>query len=196
MAKVQFDQIAPQADFQALPIRFTGTASRSAAIARLLLLVPAMAVLIVPVTLVIAHASDASGTPLSALSERPLSVAQIVVGVAVWCALFLLPVRNIVMRLGARRTVTIADGTVAVCDTSPFGSTSWSAPLATYCGIAHHVRASLSGLRHELILVHEDPAKNVLVAVADRIPQSTLDRAKALLGLPEVPAKALYVRGT
>ena len=78
---------------------------------------------------------------------------------------------------------------------TPFGSTAWSVPLASYSGIAHHVRASLSGLRHELILVHPDPAKNLLVAVADRIPQATLDRAKALLRLPEVPAKSLYMRG-
>jgi hypothetical protein len=195
MARLQFDQIAPQADFETLPIAFTGTASRSAAISRLMLVVPAMAVLVVPVTLAIAHAAVESGSPIDALTERPFSAVQIAVGLIVWCALFLLPLRDIVMRLGSRRHVKIEGGKVSVADTSPFGTSSWAVPLASYSGIAHHVRASLSGLRHELILVHEDPSRNVLVAVADRIPQATLDRAKTLLGLPEVPAKTLYVRG-
>jgi hypothetical protein len=191
MSRVHFDQIAPPSDFDRLPIRFVGTASRASAVVRLLMLLPAMAVLIVPLMLVIAHASgETAGIGL--ISERPLSAAQILIGIAVWCALFFLPARDIVMRLGAERTVTIDGADVRVADRTPFATRSWSTPLASYKGIAHHVRASLSGLRHELILVHADPARNVLVAAADRIPQATLDRAKALLGLPEVPARSLY----
>jgi hypothetical protein len=155
------------------------------------MLLPAMAIVFVPLSFVIAHATGETPT-FAKLSERPFSVVQIGLGIAVWCALFVLPVRDVVMRLGSRRTVRIEDGTVQVADKTPFGETKWSMPLASYQGIAHHTRASLSGLRHELILVHPDPAKNVLLAVGDRIHQSTLDRAKDLLRLPEVPARALY----
>lgn len=191
MTKLIFDQIAPASEFEALPIRFTGSSARGPAVTRLLLILPAMAILFVPLSLVIANAAGESST-LSAFSERPLSVLQIGFGMAIWCGIFLLPIRDIVMRLGSHRTVTIDNGKVDVADRTPFGLTHWSAPLSAYSGIAHHVRTSLSGLRHELILVHSDPAKNVLIAVADRIPQSKLDRAKALFGLPEVPARALY----
>ncbi len=193
MRKVLFDQIAPAADFGALPIKFVGTASRGPAITRLLLILPAMAVLFVPLSLVIANAAS-DGAPFDAISERPLSVVQIILGLVIWCGIFLFPIRDIVIRMGSRREVSIDQGNIEVADRTPFGQSSWSAPVASYAGIAHHVRTSLSGVRHELILVHPDAAKNVLIAVADRIPQTTLDRAKALLGLPEVPARALYDR--
>lgn len=191
MSKLIFDHIAPATDFEALPIRFTGRSARGPAVTRLLLILPAMAIFFVPLSLVIANAAgDAS--PLASISERPLSVLQIGLGIAIWCGIFLLPVRDIVMRLGSERTVMIDGGRVEVSERTPFGTNRWSAPLSTYAGIAHHVRTSLSGLRHELVLVHADPAKNILLAVADRIPQTKLDRAKQLLGLPEVPARALY----
>ncbi len=193
MSKVLFDHIAPATNFDSLPIRFTGTTSRGPAVTRLLLILPAMAILFVPISLVIANAAGEPGT-FHAISERPLSVVQIGLGIAIWCGIFLLPIRDIVIRMGSRRTVMIAADKVVVSDRTPFGGTTWSTQLSSYAGIAHHVRTSLSGLRHELILVHKDPAKNVLIAVADRIPQSTLDRAKSLLGLPEVPARSLYDR--
>lgn len=191
MSKLLFDNIAPASEFDTLPIRFTGRSARGPAVTRLLLILPAMAIFFVPLSLVIANAAGET-SPLAAISERPLSILQIGLGIAIWCAIFLLPVRDIVMRLGSERTVTIDGNKVEVSDRTPFGSSRWSAPLSAYTGIAHHVRTSLSGLRHELILVHADPAKNVLIAVADRIPQSSLERAKSLLGLPEVPARALY----
>ncbi|MFM9938847.1 MAG: hypothetical protein ACKVP7_05055 [Hyphomicrobiaceae bacterium] len=193
MAKVLFDHIAPATNFESLPIRFIGTTSRGPAVTRLLLILPAMAVFFVPISLVIAKAAG-EPSALSAMSERPLSVIQIALGVALWCGIFLLPIRDIVIRMGSRRTVAIDAGKIEVTDSTPFGTSSWTTQLSSYAGIAHHVRTSLSGLRHELILVHKDPAKNVLIAVADRIPQSTLDRAKNLLGLPEVPARSLYDR--
>jgi hypothetical protein len=69
---------------------------------------------------------------------------------------------------------------------------SFETPLASYAGVAHHIRASLSGNRHELILVHPDPARTVLVAVAPRFGESDIQRLCLLLGHREVPAKALY----
>jgi len=193
MSRIQFDKIAPATNFDSLPIAFIGTSSRGSAVTRLLLLVPAMAILLVPLSLVIAHAQSEPAA-LNTVAARPISAVQVAIGVAIWCGMFLLPLREIVMRLGSRRTVRIDSWTVDVTDKTPFGTTTWQASLTDYAGIAHHVRTSLSGTRHELILVNKDATRNVLVAVADRIPQSTLDRAKALLGLPEVPARALYDR--
>ena len=194
MASVAFDHVEPQSAFERLPIALRLTTSRSSAVMKLLLLAPAMVGLAIPLTLLAARAA-AEPWPFSLLADRPLASLQVLLGLGLWAALFIWPLKRIVGRFGASRSVTIDGAKVAVTDASPFGSRSWSAPLGSYAGIAHHVRASLSGLRHELVLVHSDPAKNVLIAIADRIPQSTVDKAKALLGLPEVPAKDLYVRG-
>ncbi len=59
-------------------------------------------------------------------------------------------------------------------------------------GVVHHVRASLSGTRHELILVHPQREKSVLLSLADKMPQSEVDRVAALLGQKVVPPSELY----
>ena len=68
----------------------------------------------------------------------------------------------------------------------------WRLPICEYRGIAHRVRTSVSGLRHELMLVHPEPQKCVLLHTADELPQPTVDRAATLLRLPEIPAIELY----
>jgi hypothetical protein len=56
------------------------------------------------------------------------------------------------------------------------------------------VRTSLSGARHELVLVHADPAHNVLIGLAPSMPQQHIDRVAILLGLLEIPASALAAK--
>lgn len=193
VSNVVFDNVEPQHDFAALPLELTLTTSRSSAALKLMMLTPTMVLLAVPLMLIGARAI-AEQSALTMIADNPVSALQIAAGLVVWAALFIWPLKRIIGRMGARRIVQIDGATVAVADSSPFGAEVWTEPLAGYRGIAHHIRASLSGNRHELILVHADPAKNVVVAIADRISQTTIDRAKALLQLPEVPAKDLYVR--
>ncbi len=193
MPKFVFDNVEPQPDFARLPLKLTLTTSRSSAAVKLMMLTPMMVILAVPLTL-IGQRAIAEQSALMLISDHPVSTLQIAAGLIAWVALFVWPLKHIVGCMGARRSVEIDGHTVAVADTSPFSSQTWSAPLAGYRGIAHHIRASLSGNRHELILVHADPARNVVVAIADRITQATIDAAKTLLQLPEVPAKDLYVR--
>ena len=193
MLKLTFDHVEPAPDFNQLPVSLTLTTSRSSAVLKLMMLAPMMVILAIPLTLIGARAS-AESTAFSFIADNPVSTVQIIVGLAIWAALFIWPLKRVVACMGARRKVAIDAATVKVSDTSPFGGKTWSAPLASYRGIAHHIRASLSGNRHELVLVHSDPAKNVVVAIGDRITQATIDRATALLKLPEVPAKYLYVR--
>lgn len=194
MQGAYFDHVEPTPSFEALPIRIELTTSRAGALVKLALLTPMMILVAVPISMIAAQAG-AEQSALDYVMEHPVSSAQIAVGLMMWAALFLIPLKRIIARMGARRVVEISDGWVRVADSSPFGGRTWTAPLASYKGVAHHIRSSLSGNRHELILVHAEPGKSVLVAVADRISQETLDRAKALLGLPELPARALYARG-
>ena len=160
-----------------------------AAVLILLLLMPVLCLVIVPVGLVLVFAT---GEVRDAIAHHPLAAAILGAGLAIWVALFLVPAKRIIQRFGNRRRVTIAHERVTVADESLFGSRLWSAPLADFRGVAHHVRATLSGVRHELILVHPTRDRSVLLHSADAIAQSTIDRATALLRLQQVPAHELY----
>ena len=47
-------------------------------------------------------------------------------------------------------------------------------------------------MRHEMILIHPDPTRHVLLAVGDKISANTLAQTAALLGLAEIHARELY----
>jgi hypothetical protein len=176
--------------FSALPLHLERRASRASAASRLLLLVPAVAaagVVLVILAINVAGDPDAAGRVL----ERPAAAAQIAVALALWLALFVGPCLRALAGLSAGRRIEIADGLVRVEDWTLFGRRRWSEPLASYSGVAHHIRASLSGVAHEVVLVHPG-ARSVTLLAAEKVSQSTIDRAAALLGLPEVPARALY----
>jgi len=117
---------------------------------------------------------------------------QILLAIGLCTVLFVLPLRRLLARAGATRVVEIAAGTVAVTDRGLFRARAWSAPLAGYRGVAHHVRTGLSGVRHELILVHAEPARHVLLAIAPRLSVETLARTASLLGLTVIQARELY----
>ena len=69
---------------------------------------------------------------------------------------------------------------------------AWSEPLAQYAGVAHRVRASLSGLRHELILVHRKPSRSILLDVSQRIAAEDAARVANLLGLAEISSREAF----
>ncbi len=191
MAHSAFVSETPVPALESLPIRLQQSASRGSALSRLLLVLPAVLALSVPLG---AIAINAAGDPasLALLAERPLATAQIATGLLLWVGLFVLPAQRALSRLWNRRTVEIADGMVQVEDRTVFGSSRWSMPIDAYLGLAHHIRASLSGLTHEIVLVHADSARTVTLLSADKVTQSTFDGAKLLLGLPEVPPRMLY----
>ena len=141
--------------FGSLPFHAEHRSSRTGAALILLLLVPVLAMVIVPVGLVLAFAGH---EVRDAMAHHPVAAAILSAGLIAWMALFLVPAKRIIHRFGHRRHVTIAHERVTVADDSLFGARHWSAPLAEFRGIAHHVRSTLSGVRHELILVHPSRA--------------------------------------
>lgn len=191
MAHSAFVSETPSSAFESLPIRLQQSASRGSALSRLLLVLPAVLAVSVPLAAITIHAATDPAS-LALLAERPLATAQIATGLALWVGLFVFPAQRALARLWNRRQVEIADGMVRVEDRGIFGSRRWSMPLVAYLGLAHHIRASLSGLTHEIVLVHADPARTVTLHSADKVTQSTFDGAKVLLGLPEVPPRILY----
>lgn len=191
MLHVSFDQVASPTGLDRFPIRLEQSLSRVSVLFKLLLLMPALAAVAILLLLLAAHAVADPGT-LALLREHPLTAIQIALGVALWSVLFVYPLRLLLTRAATKRLVNISADTVHVAEHGLLRTRFWSAPLGTYRGITHQVRSTLSGVRHELILVHADPGCHVLLTVDDAISPKTLERAAALLRLPEVPAHSLY----
>lgn len=180
---------ASASPFEALPFSFVQQSSRAAAALLLLLLLPLLAVLIVPPALILFLAVE---DLRHAIADKPLAVGMLVLGLITWAGIFLVPTQRLIRKLWTTRSVTVDTGHVTVNEGGLFSSKLWTAPLADFSGIAHHVRATLSGVRHELVLVHRDRRRTVLLHKADRISQATIDRASALFRLPQLPARELY----
>ena len=125
------------------------------------------------------------------MTTRPLAAVQIAAGLAFWLVLLGFPIYRLLDTLTRRRSIEISDGRVTVIDRAFRTDTSWSAPLGEFLGVAPFLRASLSGVRHELILVHPDRERSVTVALAPRLMQSEVAHIAALLGLAELPPQAL-----
>lgn len=188
MSQTKSDAVVSDALFTALPLLVEQKSSPASGMIRLALLVPALATLMVPLGLLAAFAAPA----VSVAASNPIAAAQALLGLCMWTALFALPCKRIIHHFGRGRRVRIEAGVVMVNERGAIRCRDWSAPLAEFCGIAHHVRATLSGLRHELILVHPERAKSVLLHTADSFSQATLERAAALLSMPQVPPAELY----
>jgi hypothetical protein len=191
MVHVGFDRVTPASALETLPIHLEQSTSHASVVLKALLMVPALAAVAVPLALLGAHAM-AEPTAFALITDHPMEAAQIALGLTLWCALFVWPLRLVLARAGAARVIDITADMVRVTDRGPLRSATWSEPLGDYRGVAHTVRTSLSGVRHEMILVHPDPRRHVLLAAAPAMPQSLLTRTASLLGLPEIPARDLH----
>jgi hypothetical protein len=175
--------------FDSLPIGIERQSSRISVLIMLALAAAALCMVVVPVALLLAFAAR---DVWHAARSQPVAVAALAAGLLIWAALFLVPARRVIQGGWNRRRVRITSERVSVSDAGLFGSRSWAAPLSEFLGLAHHVRASLSGVRHELILVHRIGGRSVLLHAADSISQPTIDRAAALLRLPQISPRELY----
>lgn len=174
-----------------LPLRSSQTAPRAANAVHLGLMSLLAGAIVLPQ---IAFAGYALASPQlrTVIAGQPLIALQLVVALIVWIALFALPLSGLFSRLTSRRNVEITPEYVAVSDAGAFGTSNWTAPLPSYKGVAHHIRSSLSGNRHELVLVHPDPRHSVLMLVADHLSDTDVNRMANLLRMPQIPASELY----
>jgi hypothetical protein len=126
------------------------------------------------------------------LQDRPALAVEAFLALGFLIFLAVLPTKRLIDRLTMTRTIEIANGVVTVSEGGHFNTWSWTAPLSSFSGLAHHVRASLSGTRHELILVHPQRDRSILLSVAPRTSQGEVDRVADLLGQPQIPPSELY----
>lgn len=186
-------RIEPLPVFETLPIAFRQRPSRLSAVGLLLVCAPVLALLLLPFGLLAALAAE-HPEALSTMVERPATAIQLALGFLVAIALATWPLRTLFNHIRSGRDVRIDASGVSVCEHGLFGSSQWSAPLESFRGVAAHLRASLSGTRHEIILVHPAPEKCILLHFADRPAQIRTDQIAALLGLPEIPIGEYYSR--
>ena len=140
-----------------------------------------------PIGLIAANASEAA----LVVQGKPVAAVQLVLALAIWTILFVWPTARVVRRFGSRRVVVVDRETVTVADDGLFQHRTVSRPLADFSGICHVVRTTLSGVRHELMLVDPVGRGHVVFHAEDRVGPETIARATALLGLPEIPARAV-----
>lgn len=190
MRVANFDRVEPSV-LKEIPCRLIQSSSQARAATLICLYLPVVVAFAVAPVVVFLHVVLTPSVQ-DVLTDRPLLATELLTGFAFWLFLLGLPLKRLVERLSVRRLVQFDDGTVTVSDQVGPNISSWSAPLASYEGLTHHVRASLSGTRHELILVHRNRKKSILVCLSDRITQRDIDRIAVLFGCEEIPPRELY----
>jgi hypothetical protein len=124
-----------------------------------------------------------------------LATFKTAAGLSLWTTLLALPAAKGLSRLWVRREVRIEGNTVEILRHTLLGIVRRSIPLSAYRGITLNTRTSLSGLTNEIVLVHPRSDLNVTLLSGDVVTERTLNDCKSLLGLPEIPARAIYERG-
>lgn len=188
MRAAAFETILPHGPITVLPLNLTQTPSHSSPFLLLALALPAALGVLTPYWLIATHAAHDS----SLLFERVETTLLLGCALLIWMFLFGWPIVRRAWQIGIHRTVTIARDAISVRDEGPFGQKSWRQPLGAYRGIAHHVRSSLSGTRHELLLIHPDPTRTLLLRAADKISQAEIDELTVLLGCREIAPQVFY----
>ena len=185
-----FDLVEPKDPGQVLPLRLTLTPDTARTTARLLLIVPGLAVLLVPAAIA-SYLLLRSDLP-SMAGESGLTLAALLVQPILWLVLLGLAGLSILPRLRRIRVATVTREHVSVIETSLTGLRTWRTATRSYRGIAHHVRATPGVVSHEIILVHDNPARSVLLHTAPMVHQTSLDTYSTLLQLPLIGAREVY----
>jgi hypothetical protein len=186
-----FECVDVTSELDAFPLRWQQSAPRVTDVIHLSLM-SALAALVVLPQIGLAGYALQSAEIRHAIIDQPLVAFQLAAALTFWIGLFAWPLKGLATRLGCRRTVEITKDSVEVADIRAIGKSVWSEPLASYRGVAHHIRSSLSGTRHELVLVHADAGRSVLLAAAEQISDAEISRMTRLLGLPQVQPSEMY----
>jgi len=129
------------------------------------------------------------------LADHPVLALELAAALAFWAGLICWPLRSLLIALTSRRLVEIRAGEVKVIDESPFSTVAWRSPLETYEGIALNLRSSLSGTRQEVVLVHPNPNRNIVLRTESQIGSGEIRELCRILGLPRVSARRHYAFG-
>jgi hypothetical protein len=125
------------------------------------------------------------------LMASPAITVIVLSGAGTWLAIFGIPAWRATRCLRWNVEIDIQDGTAKVRHTTLFGTRTWKCPLGEFEGLSHNIRTRLTGTRHELILVHPDRERSLLIHMADTISYKETEALAARLGLSQRPSGAL-----
>jgi hypothetical protein len=188
MAPVALEIVSSSQRLEALPFESHQRTSWMGGAVRLVLLVSALLLVLIP-----ASALLGAGSAAAKAAAHPADAAVAGLGLLVFLVLFGLPLHRAIRTLGLRRKVRLEAHNVSVEQSTLFNSDAWTLALSEFEGIAHVVRTSLSGARHELLLVHPQRERHVLLLAADSISEGDVARVGHLLRLPVLPAERVLL---
>jgi hypothetical protein len=170
-----------------LPLRINTRASAVSAVVLLALTVPAIALL----AGVVAALGALGGDALAMAQHHPGAALQAMAGLGVCLALLALPALPIAKSLLLRQTIRIDENGVRVAERRFLRVRRWTTPLADFRGLTHVVRTTVSGQRHELVLLPRRQGRPLLLLAGETIAEDTVDGLARLLRLPAIPAGEL-----
>ena len=151
----------------------------------------AAAVLLAPFGLVVELAAIDPATFLQ-IAQRPATAIQLALALVIGISFVAIPLRRLLGRARAPRRIVISESQVTASNHWLGEARGWREPLTSYKGVAHHVRTTLSGAQHEIVLIHDQPSKSVVLHIADRIEQQQVDAVAALLNVAEISPRDVY----
>jgi hypothetical protein len=188
MRAAAFESITPDVPIVSLPLDIVQTGSRSSPLFMLALALPAAIAALTPFILIGLHAANDH----SLLLDQPETSVLLGFALISWAALFGWPILRRAVAFGRKRHIEITGDRVIVRDGRGLRRKTWSEPISAYTGIAHHVRSSLSGTRHELLLIHPQTSRSLLLRAANNITQTEIDRLAVLLNCREIAPQMFY----
>lgn len=170
-----------------LPLQLEQRADTSRSVAAVLMALPFVGL---SGTLVAVAVASVVGAPdgIAVLVAKPVASLGLLAAVAMSSLLAAVPIAAAVARFGRRQSVVVTGHEVTVEERSLVGFTEWRAPLSSFRGLAHCVRTSLSGVRHEIVLVHPEAARSILLSVQPRVTAGDVERMAKVLSLPTLSA--------
>lgn len=173
--------------FDQLPLSVKTRASGASIVLFLSLAAPAMSLLALLVGALTALGSET----LTVARQHPGAALQGMAGLALCTVLFVLPALRVVRSLLHRQSIRIDLDGVRVAERHFWRQRGWTAPLADFRGLSHVVRTTISGQRHELMLLPRRQGRPLLLLAGENIAEETVVGLATLLRLPAIPAGEL-----
>lgn len=123
------------------------------------------------------------------VEARPVSAIMPALGAAIIMAALSWALAKLIRAATDAKSIVISNGFVAVAERTLFATRSWHQPIDAYQGLAHRVRSTLSGPRHEILLVHPDPRLTIRLAEEVKFSASEMARLHESLGLAEISSR-------
>jgi len=173
-----------------LPITLRRSKPKLASLPGLLLMTTLAALIIIPQIGLAVYALT-SAELRAVFAANPIAAVELAVAFVFWTGLICWPLRNIIVAIASDRIIDIRNGEVMVIDRTPFSTHGWRLPLATYSGVTIQLRTSVSSVQSEVVLVHSDPRRSVILATAEKIGKGEILELCHILGLPLLRSDAM-----